>query len=380
MKTVAILSNDHSWTYNLRKELIEALLQSGYHVVLILPYGEKVEVFKQMGCGFFDVPAFARHGTNVLQDIKLYRSYCRILKEVKPDVVLTFTIKPNAYGGMACQRLRIPYIPNVTGLGSAMQPGLKQRIMLKLYGKGIKNASIVFFQNVANRDYLKKQRIPFGKYRLIPGSGVNTDSFPLQPYPEGGDGKTGATIVFNYIGRVMQAKGIDDYIAAAKRIHAAYPKTEFNVIGPVEQTENQYLAILQELDKQGVIRYRGSLDDVRPLIAGSHATIHPSVYGEGVSNVLLESASSGRPLITTDNPGCCDTVDDKITGFIYEGGKAAMLTECVERFLAMDNESRRAMGERGRKKVSDQFSRRVVVDAYLEELNTILNNGSLPVG
>ena len=212
-----------------------------------------------------------------------------------------------------------------------------------------------------------------GDYKLIPGSGVNTDRYPLQPYPDGGDGKEGAPIVFNYIGRILHDKGVDDYIEAAKRIRRHYPQTEFNMIGFIEPTENHYKEDLRKLQEEGIIIYRGSQKDVKPFVARAHATIHPSTYGEGMSNVLLESASSGRFLITTNNPGCQETLEDGKTGFIYPGGNVDALVNAIDRFLAMSNTQRQQMGELGRERVKNIFSRTIVVNAYKEKIKELLS-------
>ena len=203
---------------------------------------------------------------------------------------------------------------------------------------------------------------------------MNTERYPLQPYPDGGDGVNGKTVVFNYIGRILHDKGVDDYIAAAKIIKQKYPNTEFNMIGFIEPTESHYIEDLRLLEDEGIIKYRGSQKDVKPFIARAHAIIHPSTYGEGMSNVLLENASSGRLIITTDNPGCRETVNDGVSGFIYHGGDVNELAKIVERFLALDNEMRQTMGVCGRKYIEDNFSRKIVVAAYREIIIKILRS------
>ena len=213
-----------------------------------------------------------------------------------------------------------------------------------------------------------------GDYELIPGSGVDLERFPVQPYPAGGNGKEGESIVFNYIGRILHDKGVDDYIEAAKIIRAKYPKTEFNLIGFIEPTESHYEIELKELEKNNIVKYRGSQKDVRPFIARAHAIIHPSTYGEGMSNVLLENASSGRPIITTNNPGCQETVNNGKSGFIYQGGNVSDLVNTIERFLTKeDNEQRKIMGLEGRKKIEKEFSRSIVIKTYKEKIEKILN-------
>ena len=178
--------------------------------------------------------------------------------------------------------------------------------------------------------------------------------------------------MFNYIGRVLKDKRVDDYIAAAKRIKAKYPQTEFNILGFIEPTEIHYEAELEQLTKEDIVIYRGSQKDVKPFVARAHCTIHPSTYGEGMSNVLLESASSGRFLITTNNPGCQETLEDGKSGFIYQGGDIDALVKAIERFLALPNETRKKMGEVGRKRVEKLFSREFVVKAYKEKIMNLL--------
>jgi galacturonosyltransferase len=209
---------------------------------------------------------------------------------------------------------------------------------------------------------------------LIPGSGVALDRYPVQDYPEGGDGLTGEPVVFNYIGRILKDKGVDDYIEAAKRIKKKYPKTEFNMLGFIEPTERHYEAELEELGKQGIVLYRGSQKDVKPWIKRAHAIIHPSTYGEGMSNVLLENASSGRLIITTDNPGCRETVNDCISGFIYHGGDVDKLVQKIETVIKMSNDDRKQKGIEGRKKVEKEFSREVVIEAYLGKIKELTAN------
>ena len=371
-KLVALLTNNDDDIYCFRKELIEALLAHDYEVLISCPYGEKFELMEGIKY-LYDNPEIDRRGTNVLADSKLLRHYRRLFKQYQPDVVLTYTAKPNVYGSMAANRLHIPVINNLTGIGSVKnQSKPKKDLILRLFRHAYNKSSCVMFQNETNMKDALNNGLVKGDYMLIPGSGVNTERYPLQEYPDGGDGIHGDPIVFNYIGRILKDKGIEDYIAAAKRIRKKYPATEFNLLGFIEPDEIHYEKDLENLAKRGVVYYLGSQKHVVPFITRSHATIHPSIYGEGMSNVLLETASSGRPIITTDNPGCKETVQDEKTGFIYEGGNVDQLCACIERFLAMKNSERKEMGLLGREHVKENFSREIVIDAYLTKIQEIL--------
>ena len=373
-KIIALLTNNDDDVYCFRKELIEALITDGFQMLISCPDGPKFELMKEIPY-IYDNPEIDRRGTNPIKDFGLMMHYRKLFKKYRPAVILTYTAKPNVYASIAAHQLGIPVINNLTGLGSVVnETGLMKSFIMWLFKLAYQKSACMMFQNETNMNVAIKAGMVKGKYRLIPGSGVDTDRYPLQPYPEGGDGKTGDPVVFNYIGRILHDKGVDDYIEAAKRIKKDYPQTEFNMLGFIEPTEIHYEKDLAELEKQGIIIYRGSQKDVKPFIARAHCTIHPSTYGEGMSNVLQESASSGRFLITTNNPGCQETVEDNKTGFIYEGGNVDVLVHTIERFLALPNSQRKMAGELGRKRMEEKFSRKIVIKAYQEEISRILKS------
>lgn len=371
---VALITNNDDDVYCFRKELIEALLSEGYDMLISCPYGPKFELFNNIEYRY-DNPFIDRRGTNVIADSKLLFHYYDLFKREKPVVVLTYTAKPNVYASFAAKVLGIPYINNVTGLGSVLnKTGVMKAFIMWLFKTAYRSAACVMFQNATNMKLALEANMINGDHLLIPGSGVDLKRYPVQQYPNGGDGINGETIVFNYIGRILHDKGVDDYIAAAKIIKKKYPNTEFNMLGFIEPTEMHYEVDLKELEKQGIIKYRGSQKDVRPWIARAHAIIHPSTYGEGMSNVLLENASSGRVLITTDNPGCKETVLDDKSGFIYHGGDVGALTKTIEKFLVISNKTRKSMGMVGRKHIEENFSRDIVVEAYKKKIEEIIND------
>ena len=376
---IALLTNNDDDVYCFRLELIRAILDEGYRLLISCPDGPKFEAMEEdygliKNRDFvYDNPKIDRRGTSVINDGKLMLHYWNLFREFKPSVILTYTAKPNVYASLVSHWLHIPVINNVTGLGSVVnESGLKQKFIMWLFKLAYRGSACIMFQNSTNMKLAKELGWVKGDSKLIPGSGVALDRYPVQEYPNGGDGLSGETVVFNYIGRILKDKGVNDYIEAAKRIKAKYAKTEFNMLGFIEPTESHYKATLEELGKQGILLYRGSQKDVRPWIKRSHAIIHPSTYGEGMSNVLLENASSGRLIITTDNPGCQETVNDCISGFIYHGGVVDELVQKIEAVVKMSNEDRKQMGLEGRKKVEHEFSRDVVIEAYLERIHLIL--------
>jgi len=361
-KTVAVITNDPAWTYNLRREILYALLDNNYRVVLIMGNGKRIDDLIQMGCEFIEVP-FERHGTNPLHELKLYNTYAKILKELKPDLALTYTIKPNSYAGIICGKLKIPYIANVTGLGTAIEnKGKMQKFALGLYKAGLRKAQKVFFQNTENRDFMLAHKAVKGAYDLLPGSGVNTEYFQVLPYP------TEKTVDFLFIARVMKEKGIDQYLEAAAFIRHKYPETRFHVCGFCEK---EYEQALKEYQEKEVIIYHGQVSDIIEFHKISQCTVLPTYYPEGLNNALLESAAAGRPIITTNRSGCREVIDDGVNGFVVKQQDSQDLIEKIEKFLALTWEERRAMGLAGRAKVEKEFDRQIVVEKYMKEISEI---------
>jgi len=359
---VLVLANFGLGLYNFRKELLEKLIEQNNDVYVSLPNDEYVPRLEKIGCKFIDSPV-CRRGTNPINDIKLLLHYKKIVKRIKPDVVLTFTIKPNVYGGIACRINGVPYITNITGLGIAVENGgLLQKISLFLYKVALKKAKCVFFQNKQNRDFFIEKGILNGKHKIIPGSGVNLNYYRLLDYP------TDDVINFLFIARVMKEKGIEQYLEAAEYIKKRYPNTKFHILGYLEQ---DYEDILMEMQKKGIIKYHGMQTDVREFHKFSHCTIHPTFYPEGMSNVLLETAACGRPIITTNRSGCREIVDHGVNGYIVEQQNTLDLIEKIKDFLRLDYEAKKLMGIYGRMKVEKEFDRRIVIKQYLEEIKNL---------
>lgn len=363
MKKILILSNHHSYTYNFRKEIIQELLNKHYKVLIALPYGEKVDLLEEMGCECIDI-SLDRRGKNPIKDAQLIFKYYQIMKKFKPDAVLSYTIKPNIYGGIVTRLLKIPFFPNVTGLGSAVEiKSIFQKLIISLYKFAYKNATCVFFQNKENELFFLENGFKLQRHRLIPGSGVNTSFFELLPYP------SSETIEFMFISRIMKEKGIEQYLEAAVEIKKKYSNINFNVLGFCEE---KYEERLLELHEQNIIIYHGMQSDIKKFQKISHCTIHPTYYPEGMSNVLLESAACGRPLITTNRSGCKEIVDDNVNGFIINQEDTQDLIKKIESFLSLNYEEKKEMGVMGRKKIVAEFDRKIVVDSYLQEVNKVL--------
>lgn len=360
---ILILTNNFVGLNSFRKEVVKALIDKGNEIVVSAPFDEKRAYFEEIGCKLIDTQ-FNRKGTNPIKDFGLMLRYRQLLKQVKPDVVLSYTIKPNLYGGMACQISHIPQLANITGLGTAVETqGWLQKLTILLYKIGLRKTHTVFFQNNANREFCLIHGMVTGHNVLLPGSGVNLQYHSMQDYPAETN-----TIKFVFISRLLKEKGIEEYFAAAEVIKKKYPTIEFHVVG---WCEDAYSEKLKELQDKGVIVYHGPVGDVRPMIGMANCTVHPSFYPEGMSNVLLESCAAGRPIITTGRPGCGEVVDDEINGFVVKQQDANDLVEKMERFINLPYEQKKQMGLNARKKVEREFDRQIVIDAYINVIDRI---------
>ena len=361
MAKILILANSSSGLYGFRNELVVKLLEQ-HEVHVSLPDDTNNKELEEEGCIIYKTP-INRRGMNPIQDIGLFRAYRKLLKEVKPDVVLTYTIKPNVYGGLACRVGKVPYIANITGLGSALENGgLIQKIALTLYKIGLKKASCVFLQNQFNASFFEEHNITKAPKRLIPGSGVNLTKFQVKSLPKD-------TREFVYVSRVMREKGIEEYLEAAKRVQEKYPDAQFHILGYCEES---YEEQLQKAAEDGIVIPHGSVKDVRPYLYGVQCLVHPSFYPEGMSNVCLEAAACGRAVITTRRPGCRETVEDGVTGYLIPEQNADALIEAILNFLDLSYEQKTAMGLAGRKHMEEKFDRNQIVEAYVEEIKKIL--------
>lgn len=362
-KKIALLANDTTYTYNLRLALIKELIDKKYEVYIVAEILKFKDELESIGCHLINID-IGRHGTNPLSDFKLMKQYKKILKHIKPDYVLSYNIKSNVYGGMACKSIKTKFMPNITGLGTALEySGIMQKITITLNKIGLKNASVVFFQNSENMEFFEKNKILSKKTKmvLLPGSGVDLEKHELLDYPND------KTIKFLYIARIMKDKGIDIYLETAKVIKKKYPNTEFHICGYCD--DDKYKEILKQYEKDKIIIYHGEQKDMIPFFKNAHCIVHPSYYPEGMSNVLLEAAAHGRPIICTDRSGCRETVNDGESGFIVPIKNAKKVIEYTEKIINMPYKERKQMGLCGRKKIEEEFDRNIVVEKYMEVIN-----------
>ncbi len=352
---VLILSNLISYTYNFRKELIDALVERGDEVTVVADNDDDSKA-KDLGCRIIEVP-FDGKGTDIKKEVKLLSSYMKILKKEKPDAVLSFTIKMNLYGGIACRMRKVSYYPMITGLGELEKKGKLQKILLMMHKFAMPKAKCIFFQNESNRQFFRDCKIKIKKSVVVPGSGINLNKFSPCDYPEEDP------LSFAFIGRVTKAKGIEQYLDAAESLKGR--GFMFYVAG---KCDPEYEKRIEKLDAENVIKYMGNLSDTRPLMKKIHCVVVPTYHPEGMNNVLLECGASARPAICTKRVGCTEIVDENITGLFCEAQNSEDLKKTIEKFAGLPYEKKKAMGLAARNKTEKNFDRNIVVKAYLDNV------------
>lgn len=354
-----IITNHSYMLWQFRRELIEELLKRG-EVVISTPFVGHEEDFIKLGCRCIKTK-MERRGTNPCQELSLIWFYRRLLKDEKPDLVITYSIKPNIYAGLLCRIMRIPYCANVQGLGTAFQNKKMAIVISVLYRHALRDARTVFFENKPNaRVFVTRKILPAKKITLLTGAGVNLNYYPMEPYPSETDG-----VRFLYLGRIMREKGMDELLSAMDRLKEEYgDKVSFDFVGFYE---DDYRPIIDEMSHQGKLEFHGFQEDPRPWYAAAHCIVLPS-WHEGMSNVLLEAASTGRALITNDIPGCREAVTDGETGYLCRVKDADSLHHAMKAFMEISPEERELMGRKGREKMEREFDRKRVVKRTLHAI------------
>lgn len=360
---ILIIINNSVGMYNFRRELVEKLLDDGHEVCISSPYGEKNKYFKKIGAIFIETE-INRHGINIVQEFKLFSAYLEIIRKINPGLVLTYTVKPNIYAGIACRINKSKYIANITGLGGPIQNGncIFKKLLLLMYKIALKEAEVVFFQNKSNQEFMLSNNIVSRKSYLLPGSGVNLEQHKFEEYP-----KDDSYINLLFVGRLMRDKGFVEFVKAAIKIKNKYKNVKFTAIGFCEE---EFKEELSKLEAGKYIDILGSQDDVIKFIKNSNAIILPS-YHEGMSNVLLEASACGRPILASRIPGCIETFDEAISGFGFEPRNVNSLVSVIERFIALPYEEKNKMGINGRLKMEKEFDRKFVINAYVREIKNI---------
>lgn len=357
---ILILANNDVGLYKFRKELIVKLLERKNEVYISLPEGKLVEPLVDLGCKFIDTP-IERRGMNPIQDLKLLLKYRKMIKEIKPTYVITYTIKPNIYGGIAGRVKGVPYAINITGLGTAFErDNIVLKIVVALYKIACKKAKVVFFENESIKEvFLDKKIIDASKAYVLNGAGVNVDEYTFADYPSERE-----TTRFLFVGRIMKEKGVEELFKAAQMLKEQNVDMCVDIVGPYEE---DYKEMIDRLQNNQIISYHGYQEDVKPFIQRCHCFVLPS-YHEGMANTILEAGAMGRPLIVSDIPGCREAVKEGINGFLCEKANVESLCSKMREFVGVDYEAKEKMGKQAHDYIVNKFNRSDVVKITLDKL------------
>lgn len=354
----------------MREGLMNALQKEGYDVYVLTHVNRHKEKVEATGLKVIDV------GSGNINPIMVGKYIWRLfteIRKIRPDVILTFSVRPAIWGNFVARMLKIPVITNITGTGPLFESNnLAYRIIRAIYPLALKKTKLVFFQNYDDQaGFIERRFVSQQQTARIPGSGVDYHKFDPKHFIK----TNKESFDFLFIGRLIIDKGIMEFIDASKELKAKYPTMKFKIIGPFWQQNlklNQISRrIIDTMVESGVIEYLGEKKDVRKYIADADCIVLPS-YREGTSNVLLESASMERPVIASDVTGCREIVDHNLTGYLCRPKDAFDLAQKMETMYQLPEEERVRMGKRGREKVIKEFDKQIVITTYLKSIENIM--------
>lgn len=374
MKPKILIALNTAWNLvNFRAGLIRGFQAAGYEVVTAAPPDEHIPRLRELGCRYLPLE-MDNKGTHPGRDLLLLWRFWRLLRRERPDVYLGYTVKPNVYGSLAAHALGIPVINNVAGLGAVfIKHNWLTRLVKGLYRRALSRSAKVFFQNEDDRRLFTEGGLVRAEVTdRLPGSGIDLARFSVVPLADS-SGRKG--LRFLLIARMLWDKGVGEYVEAARRVRQRYPDAEIYLLGFLD-VQNPAAISREKMDQwmaEGVVRYLGTADDVRPHIAEADCVVLPSYYREGVPRTLLEAAAMGRPIITTDAVGCREVVDDGVNGYLCKPRDAEDLAAKMEQMICLSPEDRSRMGHKGREKMEREFDEKIVIRKYLEVVEKIVS-------
>ena len=373
LKKKIIICANSAWNVsNFRKGIILELIRNDFEVVVVSPRDDCVSKLCDLGCQYINIH-IDNKGVNPINDLYLIFQYLKIFNQIKPDIILTYTIKPNIYGSIVANFLSIPVVNNISGLGTAfIAGGMLENFVSFLYKISLRKSRRVFFQNNDDKDlFLRKNLVVKKQIDTLPGSGINLIYYQPSNSIINDYNKDG--FLFLLIARLIWDKGIKEYVDAARYIKSLNINVRFQILGFLD-VDNRTAVPRSDIDlwvEEGVIQYLGETNDVRSFINNSDCIVLPS-YREGTPKTLLEASAMGKPIIATNVEGCRDVVDDGESGYLCNVRDAYDLAKKMKVMLDMDSKAIEKMGLKGRKKMEKEFDERIVIDKYIFVVNKIV--------
>ncbi|OKP08188.1 glycosyltransferase family 4 protein [Xenorhabdus thuongxuanensis] len=372
MHTIVISANTSWYLYNFRKNTILALIKEGYKVIVLAPYDNYTDKLIELGALFHNV-YLDQCGINPINEFRTIKELINFYRKEKVSLVLNFTSKNNIYNTIIAKFFNIKVINNISGLGTAfIKKNLLSRILKLLYKYSQGRSDLIFFQNKDDLNlFLNEKIISSEKIDIIPGSGVDLSRFSVNYSTE----KKTKELKFLLVARMLYPKGIKHFVEAAKIIKGRYDNVSFSLLGFID-SKNPLAVKSSEIDewvKKGFVEYLGTSDNVEKEIALTDCIVLPSYYKEGIPKSLLEAIAMGKPIITTDNIGCKETVINGYNGFLCKPRSTSSLVTAIEKFIRIPHEEKILFGKRSREKAENEFDEKIVIKKYLTSIRYILS-------
>jgi glycosyltransferase involved in cell wall biosynthesis len=363
-KTIVMIGNTSWGMLRFRGDLAQKFSAEGHNVIIVAPEDEYSHQFSKFGAKFVPV-SVNRKGTNPFADLAYMIKLLRVLLEIRPDIVLCYTIKPILYGILAGKLSGVPVrMAITTGLGNVFgSEGWVNRLVKLLYKFTLKFASEVWFLNEADAEiFLNNHLVKQDKIFILPGEGVDVDHFSPQKIP--------SREMFTLIGRMLWDKGVGIFVESARLLKKDNPEIHFRLVGPVDLANPEGISHekLEEWSREGVVEYFGATDNIRGILGETTCLVHPTYYKEGLPRVLMEASSMEIPCITTDIPGCRDVVKHGENGFLIPVRNVSALYNEMTRFVSLGKVERKILSEAGRKLILQKFSSEHIHEIYFKRL------------
>jgi len=370
LSKILIVANSSWYLYNFRLGLINSLLDRGYETITLAPEDDLSEKLILTGCHYIHLQ-IDNKGLNPVKDLMMKKMLDKHYREIKPDLILHYTIKPVIYGSMSAVKLSIPFINNITGLGTVfIRRNWVTWLVKCLYRLSQKKADHVFFQNADDRELFSREKlVPENVPKeVIPGTGIDTHYFNVRPYPESNP------VTFLLIARMLWDKGVGEFVEAAKEVKKEFPNSQFQLLGYLDVLNRTAISHqqIEAWTSDGTIEYLGETEEVQPFLEKAGCVVLPS-YREGLPRALLEAAASARPIIATNVTGCREVVDHGVNGFLCKVKSIDDLTKKMKDMINLSTDERREMGLKGREKIERGFSERVTVARIIEIINRLID-------
>ncbi|MCC6460275.1 MAG: glycosyltransferase family 4 protein [Saprospiraceae bacterium] len=376
-KKIILVANTAWNLWNYRRSLIQALQAEGWSVVLVAPTDRfAVSLCTDTGATFLDWPQLSRRSFSPFQNAQALLHVLRLFQQEKPALAVFFTIKPNILGNLAARLAGVPALSVVEGLGYSGGSAFRWRWMAApLLRLSLRHTRKVVFLNPDDRlEFIGKRLVKAAQTALIPGPGVDPAHF--HPVPKADDKR----LHFLFSGRFLVEKGVREFMEAAQQVQKEAPNAAFAVAGAPDPGNPGTITSAEVSAWQATsgVEFYGALDDIRPALAQTDVLVLPSYYREGVPRSVLEAMAMGKMIITTDSPGCRDTVDEGLNGYLVPPRDVPALVAALRRACQLTAEQRLAMGQHSFQKMQTTFSDQQVLPQFLALIHSAAQSPATP--